>query len=334
LAKIALELERALARRAVDGGPGHPSARLLTEGDGWTVEDLVCTSGPQDRPFDERHARFVIAIVAAGSFQYRSQSPWGASRELMTPGSLLLGNAGQYFECTHEHAAGDRCLAFHYATDYFESLTADAGAHGTEPAFRMVRLPPLRALSPLVARACAGLSRSDSDSSVDIGWEELCLLLAVRTIQLVYGLSPKPSNPSPGAVARVTRVVRMIECHHDTGATLGALAREAGLSPYYFLRTFERVTGVTPHQYILRARLREAAMRLADPKLPSASALALHSTRQSRVLDIALDCGFRDLSNFNRAFHAEFGVSPRVYRATAVSSTLNSSKLAFNSASS
>jgi NAD(P)-dependent dehydrogenase (short-subunit alcohol dehydrogenase family) len=37
-------------------------------------------------------------------------------------------------------------------------------------------------------------------------------------------------------------------------------------------------------------------------------------TESYRILDIALDCGFSDLSNFNRAFRAEFGVSPRVYR--------------------
>ena len=81
---------------------------------------------------------------------------------------------------------------------------------------------------------------------------------------------------------------------------MGDLAREAGLSPYHFLRTFERITGVTPHQYVLRARLREAAIRLvAEP---------------GNVLDIALDCGFGDVSNFNRAFRTEFGVSPRAYR--------------------
>jgi AraC family transcriptional regulator len=34
----------------------------------------------------------------------------------------------------------------------------------------------------------------------------------------------------------------------------------------------------------------------------------------ARVLDIALDRGFGDVSNFNRAFRAEFGVSPRVWR--------------------
>ncbi|MGE5321634.1 MAG: helix-turn-helix domain-containing protein [Actinomycetota bacterium] len=32
------------------------------------------------------------------------------------------------------------------------------------------------------------------------------------------------------------------------------------------------------------------------------------------MVDIALDCGFGDISNFNHAFHAEFGVSPRSYR--------------------
>ena len=32
---------------------------------------------------------------------------------------------------------------------------------------------------------------------------------------------------------------------------------------------------------------------------------------------MALDGGFGDVSNFNHAFRAEFGVSPRIYRSTA-----------------
>ena len=75
------------------------------------------------------------------------------------------------------------------------------------------------------------------------------------------------------------------------------------MSPYHFLRTFKRVTGVTPHQWLLRARLREAARRLAASRAP--------------VTDIALDVGFEDLSNFMRSFRAEFGVSPRRYRLAA-----------------
>ena len=50
------------------------------------------------------------------------------------------------------------------------------------------------------------------------------------------------------------------------------------------------------------ARLREAASRLV--------------TTTDNVTDVALDCGFGDISNFNRAFRREFGVSPRSYRRT------------------
>ena len=153
----------------------------------------------------------------------------------------------------------------------------------------------MRALSPLIARACVGLV-----GFADVPWEELSVQLAARTVQLAGGLSPDPNTCPPGAAARVTRTVRMIERHPDAGLGLGELAREAGLSPYHFLRTFERLTGVTPHQYILRARLREAAMRLTEGS--------------AKILDIALDCGFGDVSNFNRAFRTEFGVSPRLYR--------------------
>jgi AraC-like DNA-binding protein len=264
--------------------------RVLAQGEGWSVADVICTSGPQDRAFEEQHSMVAIAIVAAGTFQYRS----GAGRALMTPGSLLLGSVGQCFECGHEHGMGDRCLAFQYNSDYFERLAADAGARGG-PDFRIPRLPPLRELSPLIARALAGMA-----GSVSLPWEELSIQLAARTVQLAGSLPARPNEAAPDAVARVTQVVRMIERDPDAGLGLENLAREAGLSPYHFLRTFERLTGATPHQYILRARLREAAGRLA--------------AEPAKILDIALDCGFGDVSNFNRAFRAEFGVNPRAYR--------------------
>jgi AraC family transcriptional regulator len=291
LAKIAVDLRQALARRAMSGGRGTTTARVLAEGEGWSVSDVVCTSGPDDRPFEEQHSRVSIAVVAAGSFQYRC----GAGRELMTPGSLMLGSAGQSFECGHEHGAGDRCVSFWYAPDSFERIAADAGARGARPGFSTGRLPPLRALAPLVARACAGLAESG-----EIAWEELAVQLAARTAQLAGGFSADPADPPPSTVARVTRAVRLIEARPDEPLTLGALARAARLSPYHFLRTFERLTGVTPHQFVLRARLREAATRLA--------------TGPGKVLDVAFDCGFGDVSNFNRAFRTEFGMSPRAYR--------------------
>ena len=120
--------------------------------------------------------------------------------------------------------------------------------------------------------------------------------LAALALGASAGSSRDQLTLPPNAAARVTRTVRLIERHPDARLTLSRLAQDAGLSPYHFLRTFERLTGVTPHQFIMRARLREAAMRLASER--------------GSVLDIALDCGFGDVSNFNRAFRTEFGVSP------------------------
>jgi AraC family transcriptional regulator len=291
LAKIAVALDEALERRSVDGTRGHASPRVVARGDGWTVADVICTSGPEDRPFEEQHAHYAIAIVVAGTFQYRSTLGGG----VMTPGSVMLGNPGQCYECGHEHGRGDRCVAFWYAPDYFERLVADIGPRGGSIDFRVPRLPARRSLSPLIARAAEGAM-----GSPDLAWEELAVALAGRVAGAgVESDRRHPQAPSQ-AVARVTSAVRMIEGHPDAGLTLSQLARHAGLSPYHFLRTFERLTGVTPHQFVLRARLRDAALRLARDT--------------ASVLDIAFDCGFGDVSNFNRAFRAEFGITPRAYR--------------------
>ncbi|MGH9822575.1 MAG: helix-turn-helix domain-containing protein [Blastocatellia bacterium] len=298
MAKIAVELERALSMRAAGGGPGGTSARFLAEGEGWSVTDVICTSGPQDRPFEESHSEVRIALVAAGTFQYRAQLPGAAGTVLMTPGSFLLGGAGQCFECTHEHGAGDRCVSFGYAPEYFERIAADAGISPPKHGFGILRLPPLRTLARVVAQACAGVASSDATTS---SWEELSLHLAIATLRQLNGVAARVSDPPPGSLARVTRSIRAIERGLDSETTLGTLSKEAGLSRYHFLRTFELLTGLTPHQYLLRARLREAAMRL--------------TVERTKVIDIALDCGFGDVSNFNRAFRTEFGVNPRAYRA-------------------
>lgn len=316
MVKIAAELDRGLASRRIHGSPGHLGFRILAQGDGWAVQDVICTCGPQDQSFEEQHSSFTIALVLAGTFQYRAPArSAGRGGELMTPGSLLLGNAGQCFECGHEHGTGDRCLSFWYAPEYFERLAADAGIRNSRTEFRARCLPPLRALSPLVARAQSGVTdgaQSDgrkqtggqdtASALTGLAWEELAVRLAAQTIQLANSLATKLTEAPPSTVARVTRTVRMIERDQycEGRLTLASLAREAGLSPYHFLRIFEYLTGVTPHQYILRKRLRNAAARLLS-----------HSRK---VLDVALDCGFGDVSNFNRAFRAEFGVSPRCFR--------------------
>src|SRR5689334_353398 len=91
-----------------------PSIRMLAEGAGWRVAEVTCRAGSQDRAYQEQHGWTCIAAVLEGTFQYRAAS----GQALMTPGSLLLGNAGACFECGHPHSRGDRCVAFHLSPDF------------------------------------------------------------------------------------------------------------------------------------------------------------------------------------------------------------------------
>lgn len=274
-------------------GPGRIEARPLAKGPGWTVEDVVCSCGPGDRPYPEQHEGVSIAIVTSGTFQYRGSGSNG--REVMTPGSILLGSPGQAFECGHEHGAGDRCLSFRFRPDYFERIAEGSRVSDVRRVFRSLRLPPVPTVSPVVADACAAMAGSSA-----IAWEELGIRVAAHVVRADGELDPDPRAITSDVISRVTRTVRMIEAHPAGDLTTIRLAREAGLSPFHFLRTFEKVTGVTPHKYILRMRLRNAATMLA--------------AGSNRILDVALDAGFGDVSNFNHAFRAEFGVSPRRYR--------------------
>ena len=128
---------------------------------------------------------------------------------------------------------------------------------------------------------------------------------ASRFVEVVGGRGKPPSSQSAAPRDRRRAVDAAIwidaNSHDDIG--LEGAASEAGLSSFHFLRLFSQVLGVTPHQYLVRSRLRHAARLLADDDRP--------------VTDVAFDVGFADLSNFTRTFHRAAGVSPRGFRQAA-----------------
>ena len=108
-----------------------------------------------------------------------------------------------------------------------------------------------------------------------------------------------------------------IDAHSHRPIDLEDAAAQAGISPFHFLRLFSDVLGVTPHQYLLRSRLRHAARRLADDDSP--------------ITDIAYDVGFSDLSNFVRTFRRAAGASPLKFRqASRGDRKIFQERLAFN----
>jgi AraC-like DNA-binding protein len=290
--EISDTLAKALADRALTGCPGHTVARPISSGHGWLAKDVVCTAGPDDSPFEEKNDYVSIAVVVAGSFKYRSAR--GAA--VLSSGSLLLCSADESFECCHEHGSGDRCVSFNYEPAFFERLAADSACRGASLKFPVHRLHELPSLIPLTAEAQLGLHRPRS-----VNFEELAVDLAGRVLTALGASPVSMKGPTIRDERRIATAVRFIELHFRRPLSLEELSALVGISPYHFLRTFRQVVGLTPHQFILRRRLREAALRLR--------------TTAESALDIALDAGFGDLSNFNHTFRAAFGTTPTEYRA-------------------
>jgi AraC family transcriptional regulator len=82
--------------------------------------------------------------------------------------------------------------------------------------------------------------------------------------------------------------------------SLAALAAKSGLSPFHLHRVFQSAIGESPKAYAQRLHLERAAFRML--------------VHESTLLDIALDCGFRNPETFSRAFRNRYGRSPRAYR--------------------
>lgn len=267
-------------------------ARTISAGNGWRADDVVCTAGRGDRPFEEAHGDFCVAAVTAGTFRYRTTE----GTALLAPGALLLGNEGSCYECGHEHAAGDRCLSFHFSGDLLDQILEHLPG-ATRVGFSAPRIPAMPELSRLLAEAEAAREDGEPDEM-----EEIALRLAAAALSLGGGTG-RAAAPRRLDQRRVAEAVRLIEIDPARPTDLSALASGAATSPFHFLRVFRQVTGQTPYQFVLARRLNLAAVRLRRTAEP--------------ISAIAFDAGFNDLSTFNRRFKRVIGLTPAAFRAAA-----------------
>jgi len=253
-----------------------------------TVIDYRCEAEPYDPPFVELHNSFSLSYVRKGTFGCRAQ---GRSFELVA-GSILVGHPGDEYSCTHEHTVGDECLSFHLTPALVETI-------GYRPdIWRSVCVPPLPELVVL-----GELAQAAAAGGTEVGLDEVGILLAARFVEIVSGWPRRATEARACERRRAVEAALWIDAHSHEPIDLESAAREFGLSPFHFLRLFAGVLGVTPHQYLVRSRLRRAARLLADDTRP--------------ITEVAYDVGFGDLSNFVRTFHRAAAMSPRSFRQAA-----------------
>jgi AraC-like DNA-binding protein len=194
--------------------------------------------------------------------------------------------------CTHDHAVGDECLSF-----YLEPSLVDAIGGRTE-IWQAASVPPLTELMLL-----GELGQASLEGRSDVALDEVGMSFAARLVALVSGRDRRPPEARASDRRRAVEAAMWIDAHSHDAIDLEGAAHEVGLSSFHFLRLFSRVLGVTPHQYLVRSRLRRAARLLVDDG--------------RSITDIAFEVGFWDLSNFVRTFHRAAGVSPRRFRRAA-----------------
>jgi AraC-like DNA-binding protein len=254
-----------------------------------SVYDYRCSAGPHSKPFVEQHSSHSIAYVRKGSFGCTKR---GRSFELVA-GSLMVGHPGGEYICSHDHhVCGDECLSFSFTPELVDETGGNTDVWQTGCA------PPLSELMVL-----GELAQAVADGRSDVGLDEVGHALAGRFVEVVSGRPQKPLRANGRDRRRAVKTALWIDAHSHRAIDLKDAAGEAGLSPFHFLRLFSGVLGVSPHQYLLRSRLRHAARLLAD--------------QDRAVTDIAYDVGFGDLSNFVRTFHRAAGVSPLKFRQAA-----------------
>ncbi len=100
---------------------------------------------------------------------------------------------------------------------------------------------------------------------------------------------------------KVATALNQFETNLADPTTPALLARQASMPPHGFARFMKRFFGLTPSQFIAKARITAASQLLRET--------------DKSVADIALSCGFYDHSAFTRAFRKVVGMPPSRFRA-------------------
>ena len=99
---------------------------------------------------------------------------------------------------------------------------------------------------------------------------------------------------------RLCRARDLLQDLDEIAPPIEEIARDLGISPFHFIRQFEALFGVTPHQYRIQARLDRAKRLLALGTLS--------------VTEVCMEVGCSSLGSFSTLFARRFGESPSAFQ--------------------
>lgn len=268
-----------IGMRAMSQGPGWLGLRLeLGVADGWDGEDLSVSG----------HFVAMNTAAAALDIELRSgiDADWSRCRRL--PGTFHIHPGGRPFWLRHrgqsQWAAAiiDRRFLDEIAGGHYE---LDAGTNIADPVLaHLFRALIEELLSPL----------TEHPQLREALVRNFTLALALR-----HG-HPVRADESQGGLTQTQLDVLLgwLDMQLDQRISVSTMAARTGLSPSHFSREFRRLTGRTPWEYIVDARLQRAGRLLLRGETACAA---------------AAQCGFFDQAHLSRLFKRRFGVSPSAY---------------------
>lgn len=237
------------------------------------------------------HDGFGVGVIERGAlgFYYRGENVVASEGmiNLVNPGEVHTGHAAI--------KAGWTYRMFYLDAEVMEAVAGEIAGQGQGTPFfeqGVIRDPSLAAELYALHRDI----ESDQDSSLE--YETRFLGVMIRLIQ--RHAIDAPALRRAGQEHQAVR--RACEAMNDDASAhfdLQGLAEIAGLSPFYFIRVFQRQTGLTPHAYLMQRRVYQGKARLR---------------RGQSIIDTAYACGFTDQSHFTRHFKRLFGLTPGQYR--------------------
>jgi AraC family transcriptional regulator len=190
-------------------------------------------------------------------------------------------------------------IALHLEPKFIEQIAAEV----VDPN-RLEIIPQFKLNDPLISQIGIALKVNlQSENGCDrLYTESMATALSAHLLQHYSTQKPKIASYSDGlSQARLRQVTEYIHQHSAQNPSLMIMAEMVHISPFYFSRLFKQSTGLTPHQYLLKCRTKEAKRLLKTTNL--------------LIADIAVQVGFVDQSHLNRHFKRHFGVSPSQLRA-------------------
>lgn len=233
------------------------------------------------------HDGYSLGAIEAGVERFRYQGT-----EYVAPaGTLVLLNPDELHTGQAEVEAGWTYQMLYIEPETLRSMT------GSEAFF-----PQATVHAPLLAAAYrtafARMWQAPDDIAFVSDFTQLIDTMVNRYGKNAQALHAETA-PRNRNTAAMRRVLDCIEAHLDGTLHIDALATEAGLSTFHFVRTFSALFHVTPHQYLQARRAVRAKSLLARRTPPSEAAAAV---------------GLTDQSHLNRWFKRTYGVTPAQYQ--------------------